>query len=110
MNLLKTDRSKENISNTIAEYRTKGAIMRSRTRWHENGEKNTKIILFEFRKKTASKLKTNGDTKITDPKEILEQGKLFYKVLSYTLLRFVTIRNTNYFSMSLTLLNLKKLN
>ena len=48
MNQLKTDRTKENISklyplraeyNTIAEYRTKGVIIRSRIRWHENGEK-----------------------------------------------------------------------
>ena len=48
MNQLKTDRTKENISklyplraeyNTIAEYRTKGAIIRGRIRWHENGEK-----------------------------------------------------------------------
>ena len=48
MNQLKTDRTKENISklyhlrvehNVIAEYRTKGAIIRSRTHWHENGEK-----------------------------------------------------------------------
>ena len=54
MNQLKTDRTKENISklyrlraeyNTIAEYRTKGAIIRSRTRWHENGEKNTTYFL-----------------------------------------------------------------
>ena len=48
MTLLKTERSKENILkfyrlraelNAIAEYRTKGAIIRSRTRWHEQGEK-----------------------------------------------------------------------
>ena len=48
MNQLKNDRTKENISklyrlreeyNAIAEYRTKGAIIRSRIRWHENGEK-----------------------------------------------------------------------
>ena len=54
MNQLKTDRTKENISklyrlraeyNTIAEYRTKGAIIRSRIRWHKNGEKNTKDFL-----------------------------------------------------------------
>ena len=44
MNQLKTDRTKENITklyrlraeyNTIAEYRTKGAIIRGRIRWHE---------------------------------------------------------------------------
>ena len=54
MNQPKTERTKENISklyrlraeyNTIAEYRTKGVIIRSRIRWHENGEKNTKYFL-----------------------------------------------------------------
>ena len=48
MNLVKTDRTKENISklyrlraeyNAIAEYGTKGATIKSRIRWHENGEK-----------------------------------------------------------------------
>ena len=29
----------------IIEYRTKGAIMRSRIRWHNEGEKNTKYFL-----------------------------------------------------------------
>ena len=46
MKTLVTNRSKENIAklynlrselNKIAEYRTKGAIIRSRTRWHEQG-------------------------------------------------------------------------
>ena len=31
--------------NKIAEYRTKGAIIRSRTRWREQGEKSTKYFL-----------------------------------------------------------------
>ena len=48
MKILETNRSKENIIelyrlrselNKIAEYRTNGAIIRSRTRWHEHGEK-----------------------------------------------------------------------
>ena len=94
MKQLKTDRSKENISqlyrlraelNKIAEYRTKGAIIRSRTRWHESGEKNTKYFLnLEKRqhcKTHVSKLKTFDERDITDPKEILDQGKLFYKNL-----------------------------
>ena len=52
MNQLKTDRTKENISklyllreeynyDAIAEYRTKGAKIRSRIRCHENGKKKT---------------------------------------------------------------------
>jgi len=44
MNLVQTDRTKENISrfnrlraeyNAIAEYRTKGAVIRSRIPWHD---------------------------------------------------------------------------
>lgn len=94
MTLLKTERSKENILkfyrlraelNAIAEYRTKGAIIRSRTRWHEQGEKNTKYFLnLEKRhhfKTHISKLKTNDDREITTPNDILEQGKMFYKNL-----------------------------
>ena len=94
MNLLKTERSKENILklyrlrtelNVIAEYRTKGTIIRSKTRWHEQGEKNTKYFLnLEKRqhlKTHISKLKTNDDREITSPNAILEQGKMFYKNL-----------------------------
>ena len=94
MNQLKTDRSKENISqlyrlraelNKIAEYRTKGAIIRSRTRWHESGEKNTKYFLNlqkrQHCKTHVSKLKTIDERNITDPKESRDQGKLFYKNL-----------------------------
>jgi len=95
MNLLKTERSKESILklyrlrtelNATAEYRRKGAIIRSRTRWHEQGEKNTKYFLnLEKRqhfKTYISKLKTNDDREITSPNTILEQGgKMFYKNL-----------------------------
>ena len=54
MNQLKTDRTKDKISkpyrllaeyNVIAEYRTKGAIVRSRICWRENGERDTKYFL-----------------------------------------------------------------
>ena len=85
MNQLKADRTKEDISkfyrlraefNAIAEYRTKGAIIRSRICWHENGEKRT-LNTFWIRKKRQhcksyiSKLKTNDDIReINDPKTI----------------------------------------
>ena len=94
MKALATNRSKENITklyrlrselNKIAEYRTKGAIIRSRTRWHEQGEKNTKYFLnLEKRqndKTYISKLKTQDSTEITNADEILNCQKLFYKNL-----------------------------
>ena len=54
MNVLKTNRSKEDITQLyhlpaefkkITVYKTKGAIVRSRIRWHEEGERNTKYVL-----------------------------------------------------------------
>ena len=71
MKTLATNKSKENIAklyrlrselNKIIEYRTKGAIIRSKTRWHEQGEKNTKYVLNlekgQNAKSYISKLKT----------------------------------------------------
>ena len=94
MKALATNRSKENITklyrlrselNKIVEYRTKGAIIRSRTRWHGQGEKNTKYFLnLEKRQKEKtyiSKLKTQDSTEITNADEILNCQKLFYKNL-----------------------------
>ena len=121
MNQLKTDRTKENISklyrlraeyNTIAGYRTKGAIIRSGIRWHENGEKNTKYFLNmgkrQHCKSRISKLKENDDTEINDPKTILEQGKMFYKncILRYT----AKTRIIHYSLKTQILLNSKQLN
>ena len=93
MSMLKTNRSKENITelyrlraelNKIAEYKTKGAIVRSRIRWHEEGEKNTKYF-FNLEKRQHSKthitkLKYDGK-EINDPDEILKSQRLFYKDL-----------------------------
>ena len=94
MKALATNRSTENITklyrlrselNKIVEYRTKGAIIRSRTRWHEQGEKNTKYFLnLEKRQKEKtyiSKLKTQDSNEITNVDEILNCQKLFYKNL-----------------------------
>ena len=94
MKTLVTNRSKENIAklynlrselNKIAEYRTKGAIIRSRTRWHEQGEKNTKYFLNLEKRQNAktyiSKLKSQDGQEITNSDEILNCQKLFYKNL-----------------------------
>ena len=94
MNVLKTNRSKENITqlyrlradlNKIADYKTKGAIIRSRIRWHEEGERNTKYFLnLEKRRHSKThitKLKDKDGKEITDPSEILLSQKEFYKNL-----------------------------
>ena len=57
----------------IIEYRTKGAIMRSRIRWHNEGEKNTKFFLSlekrHYKQGTISRLKKNEN----------EDKPIFYK-------------------------------
>ena len=91
---LATNRSKENITklyrlrselNKIIECRTKGAIIRSRTRWHEQGEKSTKYFLNLEKRQSAktyiSKLKTHDGLEITNTDKILKYQKLFYKNL-----------------------------
>ena len=92
MNVLKTNKSKENITqlyrlraelNKIADYKTKGAIVRSRIRWHEEGERNTKYFLnLEKRRHSKThitKLKDKDGKEITDPSEILLSQREFYK-------------------------------
>ena len=65
-------------------YKTQGSIIRSRTRWYNEGEKNTKYF-FElekrhFNSKTIRNLKTDDTTLNTD-EEILNEAKHFYQAL-----------------------------
>ena len=65
----------------IIEYRTKGAVLRSRTRWYNEGEKNTKYFLNlekrHYRQGTISRLKKSATT----DKEILHECESFFKDL-----------------------------
>ena len=85
MSLLQSNRSKENITklyqlraqlNQIAEYKTEGAMIRSRIRWYEKGEENTKYFLnlenTRFAKTHITRLKTNTGSETTCEKEILD--------------------------------------
>ena len=69
----------------IIQYRTKGAILRSRTRWHNEGEKNTKYFLNlekrHYRQGTISRLKKNENDFATTDKEILLECESFFKDL-----------------------------
>lgn len=69
----------------IAEYKTKGLILRSQARWFEKGEKSTKYFLqMESRnkiKKTATKLQKDDGSYTTDGKEILQMQAQFYQTL-----------------------------
>ena len=69
----------------IMRQKTKGAIIRSKARWQEKGERNTRYFLnLEKRnhlRKTVTKLKVGDDKYTTDQFEILEEEKTFYKSL-----------------------------
>ena len=69
----------------IIEHRTRGAIIRSKTHWYNEGEKNTRYFLTlekrHFKQGTISQLKTNDNDFITTDKEILTECKSFYEQL-----------------------------
>ena len=91
---LQTNRTKDNITrlhtlrarlNQIAEYRTRGAMVRSRVCWHEEGERNTKYFLNlekrNFSSTHISRLKTREGNETTNAEEILSMQKRFYEQL-----------------------------
>ena len=69
----------------IVESRTKGAILRYKTRWYNEGEKNTKYFLNlekrHFKQGTISQVKINDREFVTLDKEILTECVSFYKNL-----------------------------
>ena len=69
----------------IIEYRTKGAILRSKTQWYNEGEKNTKYFLNlekrHFKQGTIIQLKNNDADFVTSDKAILSEYESFYKHL-----------------------------
>ena len=68
----------------IVEYKTKGAIIRGKVRWYNDGEKSTKYFLGlekrHFNKKKITKLKTDNK-ELTSEKDILNEAKRFYSNL-----------------------------
>ena len=69
----------------IIEYRTKGAILRAKCRWHNEGERNTKYFLNlekrHFKNGVISQLKIGENEFVTSDKEILHQCENFYRDL-----------------------------
>ena len=65
--------------------KTKGAILRSKVRWHEEGERNTKYFYTLEKRhhdiKTVSKLKVGKNCYTEDQFEILEEEKKFNESL-----------------------------
>jgi len=69
----------------IFEYRTKGAIIRSKSQWYNEGEKNSGYFLnLEKRlckQGTISQLKINDTDFVTTDRDILSECTAFYKNL-----------------------------
>ena len=91
----------------IIEYRTKGAMLRSRTRWHNEGEKNTKYFLNlekrHYRQGTISRLKKCENDFATTDKEILHECESFFKDLYSSKMKTDSILpETNFFSQRMT--------
>ena len=71
--------------NKIMAYKTRGTILRSRARWHELGERNSKYFYgLEKRnnsRKVVTKLKLSNGSYTTNQSDILEEQKNFYENL-----------------------------
>ena len=69
----------------LIESRTKGAILRYKTKWYNEGEKNTKYFLNlekrHFKQGTISQVKINDNKFVTSDEKILSECELFYKNL-----------------------------
>ena len=67
----------------ISKYKTKGAIIRSRARWYNDGEKNTKYLLNlekrHLKQKTIKCLHLSDNEVINTDEEILKEAKSFYQ-------------------------------
>ena len=69
----------------MSEYKTKGAIIRSRVRWYNDGEKNTKYFLNlekrHLKQKTRRCLHLSDNEVVNTDEEILKEAKSFYQKL-----------------------------
>ena len=67
------------------QYRTKDTILRSKVRWHEHGERNTRYFYGlekrNYANKTTTKLKLSNGDFTSDQSEILREQMHFYKTL-----------------------------
>ena len=66
-------------------YRTKGAILRSKVRWHEDGERNTKYLYAlekrNYTNKVITRLNIAENVYTEDQFNILDKEKCFYESL-----------------------------
>lgn len=91
--LNKIDQHKKDLENEF-KYLTQGNIIRSRTKWYEEGEKSSKYFLNlekrNFNNKRISMLRLEDNSLITTDQDILKEEKNFYaklydkKIQNYT--------------------------
>ena len=82
-------RVKERKLESIIEYKTKGAIIRSKARWYNEGEKNNKNSLglenrYCKKKKTIMQIKAKDGENLTNDSDILRECNSFYSHLYTT--------------------------
>jgi exonuclease III len=69
----------------LERYKMQGAIIRSKTKWYEEGEKNSKYFFdlekYKHETKNIKKLKDNDNNILNSPDKILEHIQCFYKKL-----------------------------
>ena len=101
----------------IAKYQTRGAILRSKARWYNEGEKNTKYFLNmekrHFNKKTIKQLQSDKKGVINTDDQILQEAKSFYQNLYSSLTDQANPSNEDIFSPKISqkdLINSRKTN
>ena len=92
--LIEAIQATESEINKLIINKTNGAVIRSRARYIEHGEKNTKYFFNlerrNYNMKVLAKLRLDNNKIITDPALILEEEKNFYKKLYMS-----NLENTN---------------
>ena len=88
---------------TILEYRTKGAIIRSKSQWYNEGEKNS-VYFLNLKKRhckqgAISQLKINDTDFVTTDRDLLSECMTFYKNL-YTSKKSDSLQSTLFSELS----------
>ena len=85
----------------IIEFRTKGAILRSKTRWYNEGEKNTKYFLNlakrHYNQGTISQIKLNDQEFASSDEKILTNAYLFTKTFIHPEVQHTTTMTPLFF-------------
>ena len=81
----------------------RGAIFRSKVKWYNEGEKNTKCFhnleKRHFNNKTIRYLQSANRKKLSTDVEILEEAKNYYECLYTTTTVGVNVHDNNFFSL-----------